>query len=284
MLPVEQIFKNSGQVHFEMAPNYEKFTRHFCDLYRIELFKTGLDLILTKVKNKKLKFEIKIIKNWDTNVGCCISEEHNVFDKIRGIFVREVTHKIILREITHNVLAHEMAHALEKSSNLNFNEEFRKSIGFDMKNREPQFITLKAQMQRLMVDQVKNYPQNQILSELFSRYFELLSLSRNVIGNGEFTTKDVTDFFANTTNYINKIFNIKIKNQIDPEISEITTNLVKKLIAINPERRFADNVDSFHKKTGIESKSKWTGNVKSNAAWQKSWENFKGIEGKKGDK
>ena len=38
------------QLQFEGAENPEKFLRTFADLYRIELFKDGLDLILTKVQ------------------------------------------------------------------------------------------------------------------------------------------------------------------------------------------------------------------------------------------
>ena len=77
-----------------------------------------------------------------------------------------------------------MAHALEFESGLNFGDDFRKAIGLDMKDRQAQSLTLRSEIQRLMVDALKSYPAYQFLSELFARYFELLSLSRNIDPSG----------------------------------------------------------------------------------------------------
>ena len=44
---IEKIF--APQIKFEGVCELDKFARYFCDLYRIELFKDGLDLILTKI-------------------------------------------------------------------------------------------------------------------------------------------------------------------------------------------------------------------------------------------
>ncbi len=68
---LQKIF--SSQIRFEGADNSEKFLKSFLDLYRIELFKDGLDLILTKIKEKHLRFEIKVTKGWDTDVGCFLT-------------------------------------------------------------------------------------------------------------------------------------------------------------------------------------------------------------------
>ncbi len=157
-----------------------------------------------------------------------------------------------------------MAHALDFSSGLNLNEDFRKCIGFDMKDREPNFPSLKFEIKRLMVDALKSYPQSQFIAELFARYFELLSISRDVRGKGDFETTHVTDFFINTTNYVRQIFNLRIKNQIDPAIAKATSELVQEIKNIAPEVKFSDRVESFHKRGGIESNQKWSKNVKSN--------------------
>ena len=58
----------------------------FSQLYRIDLYKDGLDLILTKLSQKQLNFEVKIIKDWDTNIGCFLTEQQSVFDKTIGKF------------------------------------------------------------------------------------------------------------------------------------------------------------------------------------------------------
>lgn len=197
------------QLHFIEGPNHtEKFIKLFFDLYRIEIFKDGLDLILTKMQNRSLHFDIREMKGWDTNVGCFL------------------TNKITLRNLGHNVLAHEMAHAFASESKIDLGAEFMQCVGHDMKGREPKIMTLKGEVKRLMVDALKSYPQHQFLSEIFARYFELLSVSRNVAATGDFTTHDVMDFFINITNFIEKIFNPQIRKLIDPKIAAETLKLV----------------------------------------------------------
>jgi hypothetical protein len=273
---LKTIFSPS-QLDFEGVRNDDKFVNTFLNLYRIELFKDGLDLILTKVKEKHLKFDVKIIKGWDTNVGCFLTEKRTVIDQVAGKIFHNRSLKIILRQLSYNVMAHEMAHALEYESKINLGEEFRTAIGYDMKDRDPQIITLKAEIKRLMVEALKTYKPEQFISELFARYFELLSISRNVQSNGDFSTADVMDFFANTTNFIKNKFNPQIKSKIDPEIARITSELAKTVILEEPQQKFSEKVDSFHKRAT----NSWSKNVKSNANWQLGWKRFEELEGEK---
>jgi len=268
------------QLTFEGVAQSEKFLRVFCDLYRIELFKDGLDLILTKVQEKRLGFEVKIIKGWDTNLGCFLTDHKNLYDKTLGKFFRKKDLKIILRNLSHNLLAHEMTHALECESGINLGEEFRKAIGFDMKDRQAPMLPLRAEIQRLMVDALKSYPKEQFLSELFARYFELLSVSRNVHATGDFTTKEVMEFFENTTNFIEKIFNPQIQHLIDPKIAAVTSEIARQVKLEAPQQKFSERVDSFHKR----SENSWSKNVKSNANWQNSWQQHQALEDKKDKK
>jgi hypothetical protein len=269
---------------FEGANESRKFADQFKSLYGIELYKDGLDLILTKAKQGNLVFEVKIIKGWDTNQGCYLTDQRKIYNKFLKTFTHSLDHKIIIRNFAVNVLAHEMAHCLEVESDLVLNENFRKAIGFDMKNRKPESIVLAGEMQRLMIDALKTYPSYQFISELFARYFELLSASRDVAPNGSFTTAQVTEFFVNTSKWIREVFNPKIRSKIDQEIAVYTT----KLIADNSfktEKKFADNQKSFHKKidesNNLGGKKSWSKNVNSNAAWQESWQKHQKLEEKK---
>lgn len=273
------------QLEFEGVNDVEKFTKFFCDLYRIELFKDGLDLILTKLQEKHLKFEVKIVKGWDTNVGCFLTEQKSFYDKTLGKFMRKTVPKIILRKLSYNVLAHEMAHALEFESGIDLGEEFRKAIGLDMKDRQPQIITLQVEIKRLMVDALKSYKPEQFLSELFARYFELLSISRNVCATGDFATKDVTEFFANTASFVENIFNVQIKSKINPEIAEITSKIIKENQLEAPQQKFQEKVSTFHQKSEPNSKKiNWSKNTKSNAMWQEGWKKYQELEDKKENK
>ena len=265
------------QLEFEGADNAEKFQKMFCDLYRIELFKDGLDLILTKLQEKQLRFEVRIVKGWDTNVGCFLTEQKSFYDKTLGKILHKSAPKIILRQLSYNVLAHEMAHALEFESGIDLGEEFRTAIGFDMKDRNPKIITLKAEVQRLMVDALKAYKPHHFLSELFARYFELLSVSRNVCAKGDFATPEVMSFFENTTNFIEKIFNPQIRTKIDPEISKMTSEIARQVKLEAPQEKFQEKVESVQKKSA----GSWSKTTKSNAMWQQGWKKYEALEEKK---
>jgi hypothetical protein len=272
---LEKIF--ADQLEFEGVAEQKKFIKTFCDLYRIELFKDGLDLILTKTQEKDLRFEVKIIKGWDTNVGCYLTEQRKVFNKVFGTFLEVVKKKIILRQLSHNLMAHEMAHALEFESKINLGEKFRQAIGFDMKDRDPENVALKGEIKRLMVDALKSYPQHQFISELFARYFELLSISRNVQENGSFTTVEVTSFFENTTNFIQNIFNSEIKSKIDPKIAAHTIEIASQIKLAPHAQKFQERAESFQKKT----QGSWSKGVKSNAMWQAGWQKSQELNEKK---
>ncbi len=265
------------QLEFEGADDSEKFVKLFLDLYRIEIFKDGLDLILTKLQQKQLRFEIKIIKGWDTNVGCFLTEHRGLGDRVLGKFFAKKNLKIILRSLNYNVLAHEMAHAFEFESGINLGDEFRQSIGLDMKDRQAPIITLRAEIQRLMVDALKAYPENQFLSELFARYFELLSISRNVVATGSFATTDVTSFFENTNNFVTKIFNPVIRAKVDPKIAQATIEIIRQVKLEAPQQKFQEKVESAQKKSG----GSWAKGTKSNAMYLQGWNKTKGIDEKK---
>ncbi len=276
---MSEIIKNifAKQVEFEGVADLDKFVQTFCQLYRIELFKDGLDLILTKVQQKDLKFEVRIIKGWDTNLGCYLTEQNKVFNKVFGTFSSSIKKSIILRQITCNLMAHEMAHALEFESGINLGEEFRQCIGYDMKDRSPSSVVLKGEIKRLMVDALKSYPSHQFISELFARYFELLSVSRNVRATGDFTTAEVMSFFENTTNFIEQIFNPQIQGKIDAKIANHTLEIAAKMRVEAPQQKFQERVESVQKKT----QGSWSSGVKSNAMWQAGWQKTQELEDKK---
>ena len=279
MSEVSPILKNifAKQVDFETTPDLDKLVQTFSQLYRIELFKDGLDLILTKLQEKDLRLQVKIIKGWDIAKGCYLTEQSKVFNKVLGKFSTSVKKTIILRQMTSSLIAHEMAHALEFESGLNLGEEFRQCIGLDMKNRDPQSVVLKGEIKRLMVDALKSYPQNQFISELFARYFELLSMSRDVRATGDFTTAEVMHHFVNTTNFIAQIFNPQLQGKIDEKIVQHTLTLGEKIRLEAPQQKFQERVESFQKKT----QGSWSKGVKSNAMWHEGWQKHKELDDKK---
>jgi hypothetical protein len=128
-----------------------------------------------------------------------------------------------------------------------------------------------------MIDALKAYKPHQFLSELFARYFELLSISRNVSAKGSFATLEVMSFFENTTNFIEKIFNPQIRAKIDPEISKMTSEIAKQVKLEAPQEKFQEKVESVQKKSA----GSWSKTTKSNAMWQQGWKKFEALEEKK---
>jgi predicted secreted protein len=273
--------KFSPQTTFEGLNNIDKLCKMFSQLYRIDLYKDGLDLILTKLSQKQLNFEVKIIKDWDTNIGCFLTEQQGVFDKTIGKFFAKKNLKIILRQLSYNVLAHEMAHAVDFESGLDLNDDFRQAIYLDLRSTQPTIITLKSHAHRLMIEAVKSYPKNQIINELFARYFELLSISRDVCTNGDFSTNDVMNYFANTTKYITEILNPFIKKQIDQIIANQTISIVSDVKINNHGQNYREKIDSFHQKQDSDGQKSWAKNTKSNHIYHNSWNKYQALNNNK---
>lgn len=262
----------------EIIDDNKRFLTLFPNLYRIDLFKNGLDLVLTKIKQGHLHFEIKMIKGWDTNIGCFLTQKKSFFEKTIGSIIQKNQLKIIIRKLSYNVLAHEMAHAIEYESGINLGGEFKAAIQDDMKNNNFPILTLKGEVRRLMIDALIDYPANQHLSELFARYYELLSISRDVVSDGDFSTIDVMNYFVKTTDFINKSFNPLIKNLIDKNISFATNDIVKQVKISPNQAHFSDKVNSFHQKDqGQKSFSK---NINSNASWINDFKSQQKLEDK----
>lgn len=265
---------------FEGAREEKKFVDQFTSLYGIEVYKDGLDLVLTRVKEGIVTFEAKLIKGWNTDLGCCVTEQKTVYDKIRNVFTKKLEHKIIIRDFAVTTMAHEIAHCVAIESGFILNEDFRTAIGFDMKDRRPNSVVLAAEIERLMIKALKSYLADKVLSELFARYFELLSYSRDVNPNGSFISGQVDDFFINTTKWFKEIFNPSIRRYVDPRISAYTSDLIARRGFVH-EKKFADNTKSFYKKADDSGGKSWSKNVSSNSAWLNSWEKHKELEDKK---
>lgn len=275
---IEEIL--SKVLKFEGVREVQKFATQFKNLYGIGVYKDGLDLILTRAKQDKIIFEVKIIKGWDTNLGCYTTDQEKVYNKLLKTFTFKKRHKITIRDFQISTLAHEMGHLLEVESGLVLNEDFRKAIGIDINGRKPDNLALAGDVERIMMKALESYTKDHVMAELFARYFELLSLSRAINHNGSYSEFQVTDFFINTTNWIKSAFNPRIKAKIDPKIAAYTADLIAAK-ENETEKKFADNSTSFFKRVDDSGAKSWSGNVHSNSAWQQSWQKHQEIEDKK---
>ena len=259
------------KVNCQSSHDLQKLVNLFYSLYYIPYFKDGLDLILTKITNNKLTLAIVEMQDWDTNVGCFLVTKTSFFDKAINLVKYHNLQQIIIRKLKINVLAHEMAHALEFASKKPLGLDFEQIIRYDLKQVNTAIITLKTAVKTLIDGDLKLYHPRQYPSELFARYFELLSLSRDVCSNGEFTTKQVAELFPRTSNFLLNNFNRLIVNQIDPEIAFKTSKIADLNINIATEKiNFSENIASKQEKIRQQG---WAKTINSNHKWQQAWEN-----------
>jgi len=246
-----------------------EFLYNFGQLYQLPILRPLLNIIVSKAKHGLIEFDIQAESLVKRVEGSCKTE--SVFSKISGIFSKK--HTIIIQGITPETIMHELAHAVEKESGIDLNNDFRKALGLDMKNREPSNMQLARAVKIITLYEMKGYKIKNVMEELFARYFELLAMSYEVGGWGkyQFYYADIANYFENTTKWIEQVFNKIISKKIDKEVLEWSNNLVKNLKPY--EKKWKEKI-SFDSNAG--KKQKWSARTKSIGDWQKSWEEFSG--------
>ncbi|HSQ98042.1 MAG TPA: hypothetical protein VLL98_05000, partial [Rickettsiales bacterium] len=183
----------------------EKFLRKFEKLYQLEILIPSLSLIVSKCKNNQADFIIEPIKNWDRCEGHC--QTKGFFEKIGGIFSRNLTNTINIKTIECSIVMHEIAHAVVAISGVNLNSDFRKVLASDLSEKAS--LKIAPMVQNIMKDELKPYKLNNIIDELFARYFEIIAMSYEVDGFSryQFKYEDVVGYFKNTTFWVENYFN-----------------------------------------------------------------------------
>jgi len=264
-----------------LSPEYKaKFLYNFEQLYQIPILRPSLNLIVTKAKLGLINFKIEPVTLIKKIGGSCKTE--SLFHKMGNIFSKK--HTILIKNITPEIIMHELAHAIEKESGIDLNGDFRKALGFDMKNRQPSNIQLAKAVKIITFNELKKYKAKNYMAELFARYFELLAMSYEVGGWGkyQFHYADISKYFENTTNWIEQIFNELISKKIDKEILKWSDNLVQNLKPYQKEwtEKFNSNVKDSEK-TNLSRRKNWAKKVGSLGKWENEWKKFNEKNDKK---
>lgn len=151
-------------------------------VYQYEIFKPMMDLVASKAYEKKLYFKIIPKEMFHLDEGNCLTIEGGVFNKLLNKFVAKKEYTITIRKITPDVIIHEIGHMVEKEAEIELGEGFKKAIISDIKGRNFGNLSLGAAINSVLVNEVKGYPVEQMGSELFTRYFQLLAMAKEVSG------------------------------------------------------------------------------------------------------
>lgn len=160
----------------------EKFLQVIKRMYQYEVLKPFLDFAVTMLEEKRLKFKVSPKQFFQIENGSCITISGGEFDKVLGIFKRSNNYTINIMKISPDVIVHEIGHMIESELRLKLNDRFKNSVITDLKNSETKNLSLKSAIKNIMVEEVKSYPDQQKLSEMFTRYFQLIAMSKEVSG------------------------------------------------------------------------------------------------------
>lgn len=255
----------SKQTTSKFSGDKERFLKKFQQLYHLEILHPSLNLIVSKCKNNQVNFVIEPLKNWDRCVGHC--QTKGFFGKIGDMFSRKLTHIINIKTVECDIIMHEMAHAVEKSSGVDLNGDFRKVLGNDMRNRFSNNLQVASAVENVMKNELKSYKLNNIMEELFARYFEMLAMSYEVGGFSRYQFKynDIINYFENTTLWVKEYFNPLISKLIDGEVEKASKIFVENLEPY--KKSWADDVKSTHYNYDENGKKNWASGTKSTNRW-----------------
>ncbi len=222
-------------------------------IYAYELFKPMMDLVATLAMQDRLTFKLSPKTVFELDEGNCRTVEMRGGNKFFTITIKRIKPDVII---------HEIGHMIEGESGVKLDAAFNKAILTDLHMLATRNISLQSAIKNVMVLQVAGYPNNQKGSELFTRYFQLLAMAKEVAGfsaDYAYTIIDVYKAFPLTIDWIwDKLYHPMIA-RIDLHIAK---NSQQFIIPINEiKHKWAgEKIESFHKS---EKKGKWSSNVKS---------------------
>lgn len=243
----------------------EKFLKKFEQLYHLEILRPSLNLIVSKCKNRQANFVVEPLKNWDRCVGHC--QTKGFFERIGDIFSKNLTHTINIKTIECGIIMHEIAHAIEKTSLIDLNGDFRKVLGLDMNGKRSSNLQVVSMVENIMKNELKSYKLHNIMEEFFARYFEMLAMSYEVDGFAKYQFKyeDIIFYFQNTTLWVQSYFNPLILKLIDSEVERESKKFVETLQPY--KKNWGDNVKDTHYNFDESGKKNWASGTKSTNRW-----------------
>lgn len=235
-------------------------------LYQYEAFKPMLDLATTLVNQGRLKFVIEPKEFYHLDHGHCLTIEGGMFDKFSNSFKRTKSYKISIKKISSDVIIHEIGHMVEKECNVVLGAEFTKAIMGDLQKNEGNNMSLRSAVNDIMISELKGYPQDQRASELFTRYFQLMAMTREVMGMASpygFKIEDMYRYFTNYSGWLVDHLFVFISKFIDPSVAKESAKYIVDLG--NIKTKWTDEkIRPMHHSPNPSQKPKWSSSIKPN--------------------
>jgi hypothetical protein len=226
MSRIEDLLKKAAE--FDDPREIDEFMGSFKELYKVDFFKTGLDVILSQIEIGYVTFKIVRDIAGENLHGCCLTTEKHVFSKMFNSFVKKQKHLIRIKSLTVDTLMHEMAHALEKISRQDLSKEFEAIFKNDLKLLEGASLMSREAIKQVIFKEIELYDPSQHNSEFFARFYQLYAMSKEVGTYDKqfhFKMEDIKHVFPGTTAWVEQRFNEAIKPALNPEISKLTKKI-----------------------------------------------------------
>ncbi len=192
-------------------------------IYKYELFKPIMDISATLAKEGRLKFIAEPKEFYMLDEGNCVTIEGGAFDRFSNIFRSSKKYTITIKKLSYDVVVHEIGHMVEKESGIPLDAAFRKAIYDDISVKHSHNVSLNAAIKQVMVDEVAPYEDSHKLSELFTRFFQLLAMSKQVSGFAAqygYKVEDIYVAFPNFTKWLGDVLYPNLIKRIDPQIAQ----------------------------------------------------------------
>lgn len=240
------------------------FTQMIGKMYQYEFFKPFLDLSATLILEGRLKFVITPKENWNMDEGNCKTFEQGVFNKVMGKFQAKKKYIITIRKNTPDLIVHEIGHMVEKESDIVLGAEFVDLFKEDLRSGDFKKLSIRSAVDQVMNKELKNYPQDQLASEIFTRYFQLLAMCKEISGHMTsyaYEFEDIPKAMPHLNEFIKTKIFARVFAKADASIVEFSKRYLKSLENIQ-HKWSEEKVHSFHRSTSA-AQNKWSGGVKS---------------------
>jgi hypothetical protein len=186
-------------------------------LYRFDIFKPLLDLCASLAKQKRLTFKMQPRKFYTIDEGNCLTHTSHKDGKIHRQYI------ITIKQISGDVIIHEISHMLEKESDIQLDGMFMEAAYSDIGTQHSANVALNALVRRVMVLELETYPKLQHPAELFARFFQVMAMSKDVVGHAADSghkVEDVYKAFPNIIKWFAEIAYPLFMSKIDAEIAQ----------------------------------------------------------------
>lgn len=240
----------------------EKMLKHFSlmikHLYQYKIFQLILDLTASRIYDKVLTFRLHDQRFFDLDEGNCKTIYGNTINKLFNKVRTQNIYQITIKKLSYEVIIHEIAHMIEKEMKIDL-KQFINTINYDLSNK-PISIGLHHKIEQTLITELKAYPANQRDSEMFARYFQILCASKEISGNNSdfYSIKQALDYFKETTQLINTLYDNVMLYSIYPDITRISSNFIIDISKVH-HKWSEQKVQSIH----IGKTAKWSNAVKS---------------------